>query len=87
MRHRPPSVRHRTGATVGVNRVWSYRTRVGPDRCLRRQPERQIISPTDPVTERLSRQLLRLPFFNTLAAAEQDDVVRAVHDFYGGAGA
>jgi dTDP-4-amino-4,6-dideoxygalactose transaminase len=40
-----------------------------------------------PVTEHLSARLLRLPFFNSLAAADQDDVIRAVHDFYGGAGA
>jgi dTDP-4-amino-4,6-dideoxygalactose transaminase len=36
-----------------------------------------------PVTERVAERLLRLPFFNTLAAAEQDEVIGAVHDFYG----
>lgn len=44
-----------------------------------------------PVTEALSLRLLRLPFYNTLTPAEQDEVIRAVRDFYGapdaGAGA
>ncbi|MBI5477258.1 MAG: dTDP-4-amino-4,6-dideoxygalactose transaminase [Deltaproteobacteria bacterium] len=39
-----------------------------------------------PVTERLAARLLRLPFYNALKAEEQDDVIRAIHDFYGGAG-
>jgi dTDP-4-amino-4,6-dideoxygalactose transaminase len=40
-----------------------------------------------PVTESLAARLLRLPFYNTLNAEQQDDVIRAVHDFYAGAGA
>jgi dTDP-4-amino-4,6-dideoxygalactose transaminase len=36
-----------------------------------------------PVTEEKSERLLRLPFFNTLDAAQQDLVVRGIRDFFG----
>ena len=36
-----------------------------------------------PVTEDASDRLLRLPFYNTLSAADQARVVRAVKEFYG----
>jgi dTDP-4-amino-4,6-dideoxygalactose transaminase len=38
-----------------------------------------------PVTESVAARLLRLPFYNALQAADQDEVIRAVHDFFGGA--
>jgi len=42
---------------------------------------------TLPVTERVSAALLRLPFYNTLSPTDQEAVIAAVHDFFGGAGA
>jgi dTDP-4-amino-4,6-dideoxygalactose transaminase len=42
---------------------------------------------TLPVTERVSATLLRLPFYNTLSPADQETVIAAVGDFFGGAGA
>jgi dTDP-4-amino-4,6-dideoxygalactose transaminase len=34
-----------------------------------------------PVTEDFSKRLLRLPFYNDLTQAEQDDVISAILDF------
>jgi dTDP-4-amino-4,6-dideoxygalactose transaminase len=36
-----------------------------------------------PVTENISGRLLRLPFFNNLTDAEQDEVIAAVKSFRG----
>jgi len=40
-----------------------------------------------PVTERVSETLLRLPFYNTLTQTDQEEVISAIHEFFGGGGA
>lgn len=39
-----------------------------------------------PVTEDISDRLLRLPFYNSLAASDQDQVIEAVRSFDPGRG-
>jgi dTDP-4-amino-4,6-dideoxygalactose transaminase len=36
-----------------------------------------------PVTESVSRRLVRLPFYNDLSSADQETVIRSIYAFFG----